>query len=766
MKKIKRTTILTLAAAFVGMATLGLASCVKEEDVNSAVNSSVDPVKTQIADINGTLDELKTTDKTLDEYIDALETKIAELEKERVEKNETDIADILEKLEQLKAENQIMKNCLNGEHVYGEITYKWKGSDCTAFHHCDHCDGAFTEAGKVLDFDGYKEATFEYELFEEQLWGKIENAVIDGVSISAEEIKETVTYILTKGGRNVHVKLAKDASYEELYAIRRAIADHEDVKNESVHLTLAGIEVFPDHDDVNPTQMTFGHDEFGLSFTELSTVTLPDAVEVGKRSFYDAKVSKLIAPNLERVGAFAFSVTNLTEVDLPKLKTTENFSFSTSTIKTVKLPSLNSLGENTFWSSSQIERVELTAKGDITVGDDAFNPSKTSNMDLVLAGDKGHQVSDNTWTTKQPNGTPISFTFKSITYVGATIDVETNTYYVSSAEELAEWNEAAQSDLTANLVLEEDIVLTGENNWTLIGSYENKYSGTVNGAGHSITGLHMDDTKSVAMISYLHTNGVVKDLTLIDATFRVTVYGSRSAIASTIVLSNSGIVSNCHVQGNSIVRAISESQGYAGGIVHSNLGEGTIIGCSNEAAVSAYDCAGGIASSNSGSIENCVNRGSINSYYAGGIAGSSTNRGIVKACINTGAISGSYYAGGIVGDLSSSAVIVACGNIGTVTGSYSVGGIIGAQSSYGAPKVIGSWTVETQEYSDRMEVAVGKNGVGKEYFPKDITACYVGDEAAITAAIEVMNSEIASYGYKWVAGENGAYPTLLVLENS
>ena len=80
MKKIKRTTILTLAAAFVGMTTLGLASCVKEEDVNSAVNSSVDPVKTQIATINGTLDELKATDKTLGGYIDTLEEKVAELE--------------------------------------------------------------------------------------------------------------------------------------------------------------------------------------------------------------------------------------------------------------------------------------------------------------------------------------------------------------------------------------------------------------------------------------------------------------------------------------------------------------------------------------------------------------------------------------------------------------------------------------------------------------------------------------------------------------
>jgi len=664
-----------------------------------------------------------------------------------------------------------MKNCLTGNHVYDEITYEWQGSDCTAFHHCEHCDGAFAEAGTVFDLGGYKEATFEYELFEGQSWGKIEDAVIDGVDISIEELKERVTYVLTLGGRNIHVKLAKDASYEELYAIRRAIADHKNVADESVDLTLAGIEVLPDHNDADATKMTFGQDEYGLYFTEISTVTLPDAVELGEYSFYQSDVSKLIAPNLEAVGLYAVYQTNLTEVDLPKVKTTERFAFSTPTIKTVKLPSLTSLGLDTFWAARNIERVELTAKGDITVGNDAFDPSYTENMDLVLAGDKAHQVSENTWTTKQPNGEEISFTFKSITFVGAIIDVATNTYYVSSAEGLYEWNEAAKSDLTANLVLEEDIVLTGENNWTIIGSNDESYAGTLDGAGHSITGLHMEGKSTAAMIWKIHSDGVVKDLTLIDVTFKAAALGNMSAMAGAITISNFGTVKNCHVKGNSVISATAmHNQSYAGGIAYSNNGTATsITGCSNEATVSSNYSAG-IVAWNDGMVENCVNRGNVSGLEkTGGIVSYLVNSGSVKACINMGAVSGLDKVGGIVGELLGYSVIIACGNTGTVTAdefSNSVGGIVGTQGIYTEPRVIGSWTVETQEYSDRTEVTEGKNGVGGEYFPQYITACYVGDAATVTAAIEAMNSAIASYGYKWVAGENGAYPTLSVLENS
>ena len=39
-------------------------------------------------------------------------------------------------------------------------------------------------------------------------------------------------------------------------------------------------------------------------------------------------------------------------------------------------------------------------------------------VNLVLNGNKRSQVNENTWTTKDADGNDVSFTFKSITFVG------------------------------------------------------------------------------------------------------------------------------------------------------------------------------------------------------------------------------------------------------------------------------------------------------------------------------------------------------------
>lgn len=67
-------------------------------------------------------------------------------------------------------------------------------------------------------------------------------------------------------------------------------------------------------------------------------------------------------------------------------------------------------------------------------------------------------------------------------------DKETNTYNVYTANGLLTWAEAAQNDLSTNCILAADIDLTGME-WTPIGDYDNQYTGTFDGKGHTITGL-------------------------------------------------------------------------------------------------------------------------------------------------------------------------------------------------------------------------------------------------------------------------------------
>ena len=100
---------------------------------------------------------------------------------------------------------------------------------------------------------------------------------------------------------------------------------------------------------------------------------------------------------------------------------------------------------------------------------------------------------------------------------------DNNTYTVYTADGLKAWAEAAQSDFSLNCILAADITLPtvaeGESNWTLIGTYDhyyNRYTGTFDGGGHTITGLTINQsgTDHVGLFGCIGGRGTVKNLTL------------------------------------------------------------------------------------------------------------------------------------------------------------------------------------------------------------------------------------------------------------
>jgi len=54
--------------------------------------------------------------------------------------------------------------------------------------------------------------------------------------------------------------------------------------------------------------------------------------------------------------------------------------------------------------------------------------------------------------------------------------------------------QAMSADLTADYVLMNDIDATGESDWVPVGSLGTKFTGTFDGGGHVITGLHFTET--------------------------------------------------------------------------------------------------------------------------------------------------------------------------------------------------------------------------------------------------------------------------------
>ena len=246
---------------------------------------------------------------------------------------------------------------------------------------------------------------------------------------------------------------------------------------------------------------------------------------------------------------------------------------------------------------------------------------------------------------------------------GYTDDGQGN-YTVTSAEGLKNLaklvNEEWKSDI--NITLTGDITLTGE--WTPIGTYDNPYTGTFDGGGHTITGLTVTTSDQYAgLFGDIDENGTVKNMVLEDV--QITSDNS-SGYAGGVAGDSWGTIENCSVSGS-----VSGTT-FAGGVVGSQWG-GSITGCNSSATVKGVIFAGGIAGeTNSGaSLTGCYATGDVtvendgtNNSHAGGVVGYNGG-GTLTACYATGNVTGtgtgtgSCYVGGVTGD-NASGTLTAC----------------------------------------------------------------------------------------------------------
>lgn len=212
--------------------------------------------------------------------------------------------------------------------------------------------------------------------------------------------------------------------------------------------------------------------------------------------------------------------------------------------------------------------------------------------------------------------TPVAGKFYNITLnkdLGYT-EVSNGNYTVNNEKGLKNLAELVNNGaIDINITLTGDINLTGE--WTPIGNYEQKYTGTFDGNGKTITGLTIDqkETSFLGLIGYLGSGGKVQNLTL----------------------------ENVNLNGNWNV----------GGVVGYN--NGTVTACTASGSINGKERVGGIVGCNYlGTVTACYNTSSTvnGSYLIGGVVGQN-NKGIVTACYNaSGSIYGEVTVGGVVGD--------------------------------------------------------------------------------------------------------------------
>ena len=275
---------------------------------------------------------------------------------------------------------------------------------------------------------------------------------------------------------------------------------------------------------------------------------------------------------------------------------------------------------------------------------------------------------------------------------GYNLSTDGRTYEVYNADGLLAWNEAARNDLSINCTLTDNIDLTGKE-WTPIGDYDNRYTGTFDGGNHTITGLTVTTSDQYAgLFGYL--SGTVKDVTLKDVKIE-----SNNEISDVggVAGQSYGNIENCSVSGSV---SVSGTNSIAGGVVGYQTG-GSITGCSSSATVNAGGVAGGVGGLADGgaTLTACYATGNVTiessgtgSYFAGGVVGINTVS-TLKACYAWGSVTGSgsgtLYVGGVTGS-NDLGTLTACYHAkGTVSGpDRATGGVAGRNyKSYNDPVI-------------------------------------------------------------------------------
>ena len=337
-------------------------------------------------------------------------------------------------------------------------------------------------------------------------------------------------------------------------------------------------------------------------------------------------------------------------------------------------------------------------KGKVTVAPGSTIKSGTFNGEVTNNG----TITGGTFNgTVNNNGTITGGTFNGgITGTPALITgsgTESDPYRIGTAEGLKLFhdivnnengqtqNTAACATLTADIVLNDGTFDEDGNythgpsgaatptEWTFIGrDYEEAYSGTFDGAGHTIQGIYCNDQIKGRAGLFGYVNGAtIKD---IKVTGYIKTYGLAGGIAAYIR------------GGTSITDCVNAATVIAGDTRGYSPSAGGIVGCSErEQQNQITDCI------NTGTVKVIVPKGDYSS--AGGILGQAVNSTLISNCSNFGPISGGRlenatskksYVGGIVGHIVSTTVSD-CYNTGTVTDTVNpeaqIGGIIGCLNS-------------------------------------------------------------------------------------
>ena len=299
--------------------------------------------------------------------------------------------------------------------------------------------------------------------------------------------------------------------------------------------------------------------------------------------------------------------------------------------------------------------------------------------------------------------------------------IESNgSYTVTSADGLmniAKLVNGGKTDI--NITLDKNIDLTGKD-WTPIGtSFDNSYTGTFDGGGHTITGLTITTKDQfVGLFGYLNRAGTVKNVVMegIQITSNH-MFGNTGGVAGF----SWGTIENCSVSGS-----VSGTK-CVGGVVGAQKA-GSITGCSSSATVKGTVDVGGVAGEKWGSMTACYATGNVTleidspkNLSGGGLVGFNGGRSLL-ACYATGNVT----------------------STGSSTGKVHIGGFLGDNYT----------TVTACYWKNNHGQGIGYNNKVTEATKVD------GTDVTWQKAVDAMNTALQDKGLEWRYELTGALPTL------
>ena len=309
--------------------------------------------------------------------------------------------------------------------------------------------------------------------------------------------------------------------------------------------------------------------------------------------------------------------------------------------------------------------------------------------------------------------------------LGYTIESD-GSYTVTSADGLmnvAELVNGGKTDI--NITLDKNIDLTGKD-WTPIGtSFDNSYTGTFDGGGHTITGLTVTTNDEYAgLFGYLGN------------------FGNAAGTVKNVVMDGIQITCNHRL-------------GYAGGVA--GFSWGTIENCSVSGSISGTVSVGGVVGAQRDrSITGCSSSATVKGTVdVGGVAGQTNSSATLTACYATGNVTieinpAKNIAGGSLVGMNAGSSLLACyatGNVtstGSSTGKVHIGGFLGNNYT----------TVTACYWKNNHEQGIGYN--------RESTGATKVDGSVVTwqKAVDAMNTALQNAGSEWRYELNGALPTL------